>query len=104
MSIWPFGTSTKDRKRIAALERTVNRLCQDVADITGERPKLIGDDECTVYLTNCYYGKPPLKSLRQLMDALDALERQKREIMAAAGLVYRHQEEKTWIEKKKGAK
>lgn len=92
MSLWPFGTSAKDRMRIAALENAVEALESEVKRIRGPGTH------------RGYGGYNYTPSLTDLAKTTEQLAETDEEIMSAAGLVRMAQPSKTWIAKKKGAK
>ncbi len=94
--MWPFGTSTKDRKRIGDLERAVRELLTVVNETTGRRISGLGADPVYYYLPSRLHNL----SLDRLSERISALQAEQSEIMAATGLERYTQPSKTWIAKK----
>jgi hypothetical protein len=92
MSIWPFGTSRKDRKRIEELESKVTLLLESMHKVAGFE---IGRG-----MWNAYHP-PSLLEIKKQLESLDVTDH---EIMDAAGLERYTVMPRTYITKKKGNK
>ena len=92
MSAWPFGTSRKERKRIAALEEAVKALEAEVKSIRGPG----------TYRGYGGYNYTP--SLTDLAKTTESLQKTDDEIISAAGLERMVVAPRTYIAKKKGNK
>lgn len=93
--MWPFGTSRKDRRRIDALESTIEDLRDQIKELRGKG---------TLPRYYIYGSGEPCDRVLSLADVEKRLEETDRtinKIMQAAGLERVTQPSKTWIQKKR---